>query len=212
MTYYRTKNTNLNPQAMEQSLREDTVKWQRERERRVRQGRSQGTPVTDTTTSRSKDRAGSYADMQARQERERRYPGEMDLDDDYDRGPPRHRDLDPRIVSNGGRAPIPVSAGYAPDPGYPGSYTISSNQPGYPPMSQPGYYSSDREPRTFGGSNTPPTISRSTQGGYVPGPYTTSRTGPPVSASIPAYPDRRGDTMGAYPPGYSDLSSRRHVR
>lgn len=199
---------------MEQSLRDDTIKWQRERERRARQGRSQGTPVSDNQTTRSKDRVGSYAEMQARQDRERRYPGEMDLDDDYDRPPPRHREIDPRMVSSTRPPPIPVTSAYAPDPGYAASYSISSNQPGYPPISQPGYYPPDREPRTtFPGNSTPPSISRTTtQGGYIPPPYTTSRTVPPVSASIPAnYPDRRGEIMGAYPPGYPD-SSRRHGR
>lgn len=197
---------------MEQSLREDTVKWNRERERRARQGRSQGTPVSDNPTTRSKDRVGSYAEMQARQERDRRYPGDMDLDDDYDRPPPRHREVDPRMAP-----PRPtVTSGYPPEPGYPASYSISSNQPGYPPISQPGYYPSEqREPRTvFPGNSTPPSISRTTQGGYIPAPYTTSsRSAPPVSASIPAtYPERRGgEIMGAYPPGYPD-PSRRHGR
>lgn len=198
---------------MEQSLREDTIKWNRERERRARQGRSQGTPVSDNPTTRSKDRVGSYAEMQARQERDRRYPGDMDLDDDYDR-PPRHREMDPRMVPSS-RAPPTVTSAYPPDSGYPASYSLQSNPSGYPPISQPPYYPSEqREPRTLfsTGNSTPPSISRTAQGGYIPPPYTTSRTAPPVSASIPAnYPDRRGEIIGAYPPAYPD-SSRRHGR
>jgi hypothetical protein len=56
-------------------------------------------------------------------------------------------------------------------------------------------------------------MSRTTQGGYAPAyAMPSSRTGPPVSASIPAYGgDPRRDMMGAYPPaGYSE--SRRHGR
>ncbi|KIW56916.1 hypothetical protein, variant [Exophiala xenobiotica] len=193
--------------AMEQSLREDTIKWQRERERRTRSGRSQG----------------SYADMQARQERERRYPGEMDLDDDDYRQPaPRHRDPRdpephprdaPRPVASGGRVPVTaVTTGYPPEPTYPtGSYAISSTREGYAP-GQPAYYGSEREPRTAfaGGASTPPSINRSGQSGaYVqPGGYP-SRTGPPVSAPISTSYDPRRDMMGAYPSGYSDSRSHR---
>ncbi|KAK5257704.1 hypothetical protein LTR40_009364 [Exophiala xenobiotica] len=193
--------------AMEQSLREDTIKWQRERERRTRSGRSQG----------------SYADMQARQERERRYPGEMDLDDDDYRQPvSRHRDARdpephprdaPRPVAGGGRVPaVAVTTGYPPEPTYPtGSYTISSTREGYAP-GQPAYYGSEREPRTAfaGGASTPPSINRSGQSGpYVqPGGYP-SRTGPPVSAPISASYDPRRDVMGSYPSGYSESRSHR---
>lgn len=200
---------------MEQSLREDTIKWQRERERRARQGRSQGTPYSDWQANRSKDRVGSYADMQARQERERRYPGEMDLDDDDYRQPPRHRDPrdpDPRDVPRpvgSGRVSIPVTSGYPPDPPYPAnSYAISSTREGYP-AGQSTYYNSDREPRTAfagGGNTTPPSMSRSGQPGAYGQPGYTSRTGPPVSAPISApYGDSRREVMGpAYPTSYSD--------
>lgn len=195
--------------AMEQSLREDTIKWQRERERRAKQGRSQGMARSDLQANRSKDRLGSYADMQARQENRRLYPGDMDIDEDYER-PQRPRDLDPRPVASG-RVAIPVTTAYPPEPGFPTSYTISSNQPGYPP-GQPAYYGAEREPRTFGvpGNTTPPSaISRTTQGGYVQPPYA-SRTQPPVTMSIPApYGDPRRDMMGSQTSsGYSD--SRRH--
>nr|KAK5434877.1 hypothetical protein LTR18_009976 [Exophiala xenobiotica] len=209
--------------AMEQSLREDTIKWQRERERRTRSGRSQGTPYSDWSANRSKDRVGSYADMQARQERERRYPGEMDLDDDDYRQPvSRHRDARdpephprdaPRPVAGGGRVPaVAVTTGYPPEPTYPtGSYAISSTREGYAP-GQPAYYGSEREPRTAfaGGASTPPSINRSGQSGpYVqPGGYP-SRTGPPVSAPISASYDPRRDVMGSYPSGYSESRSHR---
>ncbi|KIV85212.1 hypothetical protein, variant [Exophiala sideris] len=187
--------------AMEQSLREDTIKWQRERERRARSGRSQG----------------SYADMQARQERERqsRYPGDMDLDDDdaYGQRTQRPRDPDPRDVRSmtSGRAPVPVSSGYPPEPGYPASYTISSTREGYVP-GQPAYYGTEREPRTFGG-NTPPAVSRAGQStAYVqPGGGYPVRTGSSTSSSIPAPyggGDPRREMMGGYPPVYPE--SRRH--
>ncbi|KIV77086.1 hypothetical protein PV11_08921 [Exophiala sideris] len=69
--------------AMERSLREETIMWQRERERRARQGRSQGT----------------YGDMLVRQERElelRHMGVDMDTDNNYDYQPPsRYRDQDP---------------------------------------------------------------------------------------------------------------------
>ncbi|KAJ9633008.1 hypothetical protein H2204_007398 [Knufia peltigerae] len=200
--------------AMEQSLRDDTIKWQRERERRTRQGRSQGTPYSDWQANRSKDRVGSYAEMQARQERERRYPGEMDLDDDDFRQPPRHRDPrdpDPRDAPRAvgsGRVSIPVTSGYPPEPPYPAnSYAISSTREGYPP-GQSTYYNPDREPRTAfggGGNTTPPSMSRAGQPGAYGQPGYTSRTGPPVSAPIAApYGDSRREVMGAYPTSYSD--------
>ncbi|KAI1618001.1 hypothetical protein EDD37DRAFT_646818 [Exophiala viscosa] len=206
--------------AMEQSLRDDTIKWQRERERRARQGQSRGTPYSVWTENRPKDRVGSYADMQARQERERqsRYPGEMDLDEDDAYGPrsQRQRDPDPRDVRSmtGGRVPVPVTSGYAPEPGYPASYTISSTRDPYVP-GQPAYYGADREPRTFGG-NTPPTVTRAGQStAYVqPGGGYPVRTGSSTSSSIPAPyggGDPRREMMGGggYPPsGYTD--SRRH--
>ncbi|EXJ83914.1 hypothetical protein A1O1_07543 [Capronia coronata CBS 617.96] len=199
-------------QAMEQSLRQETVKWQRERERRARQGRSQGMANTERQTSRSKDPVGSYAEMQARQESQHRYAGEMDIDDDdYGRPPPRHRELEARPLASG-RVAIPVTSTYAPEPGFPAQYTISSGQPGYPP-GQSGFHGSEREPRTFPGeSATAPSISRSGQlpGGYAPPLYPT-RTGPPISSSLSGSYDPRRDVMGApYGPGYSD--SRRHGR
>ncbi|KAJ4658490.1 hypothetical protein HRR90_002046 [Exophiala dermatitidis] len=189
--------------AMVQSLREETIRWQRERERRARQGRTQG----------------SYAEMQARQEMQprqepqRRYPGDMELDDDDYARPQqvRHREqLEPRTLP-GSRVAIPATQ-YPPDPGYPAGYTISSGHAMYASGQSP-YPGSERErePRTFaGGNTTPPSYSRSGApgGGYGPSSYP-SRTAPPVTSSIPGSYDLRRDVMGApYASGYPD--SRRH--
>lgn len=195
---------------MEQSLRDDTVKWQRERERRRRQGESRGMARTDPPANRSKDRAGSYADMATQQETRRGY-GPMDLDDDdYQRPPPRHRDLDSRPVASG-RVSIPVTSSYLPEPGYPAhsQYSISSSQPSYPP-GQTAYYGTEREPRLFNsGNTTPPSISRSGQPAGYGQPGYPPRTAPPVTASISAsYGDPRRDIMGGIPPGYSDSRRR----
>lgn len=195
---------------MERSLREETIKWLRERERRRRQGESRGMARIDSHAIRSEDRAVSYAEM-AEQDSRRRYPTEMDLDDDdYQRPPPRHRDLDPRDPRpvGSGRVSIPVSTGYAPEPGYTAGYAISSSQPGYASGQAP-YYGPDREPRSAfnPGNTTPPAaISRTTPGGtYVQPPGYISRTAPPVSSSIPAsYGDPRRDMMGGHPSGYAE--------
>jgi hypothetical protein len=207
---------------MEQTLRDESERWLREKERRRRHGEPRGMPDTVLVRSPSKDSAGSYE--QLAEERTRRYPGDMDLDDDDYRQPPplRHRDpRDPRDPRDRDMEPprpvasgrIPVSTGYPPEPGYPAQYAISSQQPGYPP-GQPQYYGAEREPRTFnGGNTTPPTsaISRASQSGGYGQPGYSSRTAPPVSQSIPApYDPRSRDIMsGAYSSGYSDSRSSR---
>jgi hypothetical protein len=209
---------------MEQTLRDETERWLREKDRRRRQGEPRGMPRTVSPITASKPSTGSYE--QLAEERTRRYPEQMDvemMDDDYRQPPPiRLRDRDPardlrdrdmmeppRPV-NSGR--IPVSSGYPPEPGYPAQYAISSQQPGYPP-GQSQYYGSDREPRSFGGGNTPPTsaISRVPQSGGYGQPGYPSRSGPPVSQSMSApYDSRSRDLMGGgYPPTYPDPRSRR---
>src|ERR1700761_2398306 len=138
---------------MEQTLREESERWLREKERRRRHGEPRGMPQIGCPVSQSKDCTGSYEQL-AEQERTRRYPGEMDLDDDDYRQPPpiRHRDLrDPRDPRDRDMEPpprpvatgrIPVSSGYPPEPGFPAQYTISSQQPGYP-AGQPQYYGAE---------------------------------------------------------------------
>jgi hypothetical protein len=219
---------------MEDSLREESERWLREKERRRRQGEPRGMPPTPVSMDLDLNfGAGSYEQL-AEQERRRGHipePDEMDMDDYPPRAQPtrRHdirdvrdvrdlrdprdiRDLDPPRPVATGR--IPVSTGYAPEPGYTAQYPISSQQPGYLP-GQSAYYGTDREPRTFNtGNATPPSMatSRAQVGGYGPsGPGYTSRTAPPVSQSIPAsYDPRSRDIMGgAYPPGYSDGRARR---
>ncbi|KIX98162.1 uncharacterized protein Z520_06242 [Fonsecaea multimorphosa CBS 102226] len=212
--------------AMEQSLRDESERWLREKDRRRRQGENRGMGRTTPPANESKARTGSYADLADSQERtldRRRFPppGDMDLDEDDYRAPPRHReprererererDLEPPRPVATGR--IPVTTGYPPEPGYT-QYAISSQQSGYAP-GQPAYYGVDREPRTLhGGNTTPPTsaISRAAppaaygQPGYPP------RTAPPVTQSISAsYDGRRGDIMGGpYPPGYPETRTTR---
>lgn len=199
---------------MEHDLREDTVKWQRDRERRARHGRPQGTPVREYQEPRSKDRAGSYADMQAREET-RRYHPDVEMEDDYDR-PQRPRDLDPRVPSR--RGPNPVTSTYPMDPGYTSqsTYSITSTQPGYSPPPQAYYGGPERDPRFPTDKSTPPMMARTSQGGYSQPPYPTSRSGPAVTSSIPApygdpraasMRDTRADVMMGYPPqGYPDQS------
>src|ERR1700761_9426096 len=195
---------------MEATLRDESDRWLREKDRRRRHGEPRGMPQTGSPQYRSKDCAGSYEQLA----NERRYPGEMDLDDDDFRQPPiRHRDpRDPRDPRDRDMEPprpvasgrIPVSTGYPPEPGYPAQYAISSlGQPGYPP-GQPPYYGSEREPRTFNGGNTTPPISATSRAsqaaGYGQPGYSSSRSAPPVSQSISApYDGRSRDIMsGAY--------------
>ncbi len=219
---------------MEHTLRDESDRWLREKDRRRRHGEPKGMLPSSSPATRSKDITGSYEQLaqQELNQTARRYaapapapaPGEMDLDDDdYRQAPPvRHRDpremRDPRDRDMEAPRPvasgrIPVSTGYPPEPGYPAQYAISSQQQGYPP-GQPQYYGAEREPRTFaGGNTTPPTsaISRPAQpGGYGQPGYST-RTGPPVSQSIPAsYDPRTRDMMsGAYSSGYPESRSTR---
>ncbi|EXJ62781.1 hypothetical protein A1O7_03220 [Cladophialophora yegresii CBS 114405] len=210
--------------AMEQTLREESERWLREKERRRRHGEPRGMPPSDSSKIWSKSGTGSYEQL-AQQETQtaRRYPGDMDLDDDDYRQPPpiRHRDpRDPRDPRDRDMEPprpvasgrIPVSTGYPPEPGYPAQYTISSQQPGYP-TGQSQYYGTEREPRTFNSGNTTPpsAISRASQSGGYGQPGYSSRSAPPVSQSIPApYDPRSRDIMsGAYSSGYSESRPRR---
>ena len=215
-------------QAMESTLRDESDRWLREKDRRRRHGEPKGIVPTILPVTRSKDNPGSYEQLaeQELSQTSRRYaaPVDMDLDDDdYRQAPIRHRDAreirdprdrdmmePPRPVASGR---IPVSTGYPPEPGYTAAqYAISSQQQGYIP-GQPQYYGSEREPRTFnGGNTTPPTsaISRTAQpGGYGQPGYIT-RTGPPVSQSIPAsYDSRSRDIMGGAYSGYPESRSTR---
>ncbi|KIW75879.1 hypothetical protein Z517_10624 [Fonsecaea pedrosoi CBS 271.37] len=212
--------------AMEQSLRDESERWLREKDRRRRQGETRGMGRTTPPAIESKARAGSYADLADSQERtqdRRRFPqpGDMDLDEDDYRAPLRHReprererererDLEPPRPVATGR--IPVTTGYPPEPGYT-QYAISSQPSGYPP-GQPAYYGVEREPRTLhGGNTTPPTsaISRAApSAGYPPVGYP-ARTAPSVTQSISASYDGRGrDLMGGpYPPGYPETRTTR---
>ena len=205
---------------MEATLRDESERWLREKDRRRRQGEPRGMPHAAIARDLSKDWAGSYEQLA----NEKRYPGEMDLDDDEFRQPPvRYRDArdsretrdvrdmePPRPV---GRGSIPVSTLYPPEqPGYPTQYTISSQQPGYPP-GQPQHYGVEREPRTFGGNTTPPTstISRAPQPAGYGLPGYSARTTAPISQAVSApYDPRSRDIMsGGYPSGYSESRSSR---
>ncbi|RVX68333.1 hypothetical protein B0A52_07336 [Exophiala mesophila] len=204
--------------AMEHDLRQDTLRWQRDRERRVRHRLPEGTPMREYQETRSKDRAGSYAEMQAREE-SRRYHPEMEIDDDYDR-PQRPRDPETRIPS---RRQIPVTSSYPMDTGYTSAnYSITSTQSSYsPPHQQSGYYNGpEREPRLQADKSTPPIMARASPSGYSQAPYTSSRSGPAITSSIPApYAeprtapprDPRVDVMmGGYPSTAYPDQSRSH--
>ena len=220
-------------QAMEQTLREESERWLREKERRRRQGEPRGMPYTGPPgDNSSKDRAGSYEQLAEQDRLQRRYPGDMELDDDDYRQPapirrrdprdpydprdvrdPRERDMEPPRPVATGR--IPVSTGYPPEPRNAAQYAISSQQPGYPP-GQPQYYGIDSEPRTaYGGNTTPPTSATSRiaqQGaGYGQPGYSSRSSAPPVSQSVSApYDPRSRDVMsGAYSSGYPESRSSR---
>lgn len=204
---------------MEQTLRDESDRWLREKERRRRHGEPRGTPDHGSPMSRSKEYTGSYEQLAEQMER-RRYPGDMDLDDDsYQRPPavrhrdprdPRDRDMEPSRPVTTGR--IPVTTAYPPEPGFPASYAISSSQTSFPP-GQPPYYGTEREPRTFNSGNTTPpsAISRASQSAGYGQPGYSSRSAPPVSQPIAAPYDSRGrDIMsGAYSSGYPESRSRR---
>jgi len=106
---------------MEQTLRDESDRWLREKDRRRRHGEPKGMPYLGPPTTRSKDDTGSYeqlAQQETQQTLSRRYPGDMDLDDDDYRQPPpvRHRDpRDPRDPRDRDmEPPRPVATGRIP--------------------------------------------------------------------------------------------------
>lgn len=168
------------------SLKDDTVKWRLEKDRRGRTGRAQGTHSPRRSEEPWPEHSpGSYSEMRERQF----HSMDIDEDDRYGVPPPAQRpryDPDPRANVPGRHGSTPVSSGYPPESGYP-AYSLASNQ-------QSGFYrGAEAQPRTYAAGNTTPPTNGRVQPAAFPSRTTVS------GASIPAstiYQDPPRDVYG----------------